>query len=92
LSFGKKHHRTKLKKFLNTYAAEGGQADNDFPEMKLFSKEKGLGNQFREVFQLELVQLIISQPHFHSKSCASIKKIPKTLGNSEISKIFILQR
>jgi hypothetical protein len=38
--------------------------------MELFSKKKGLGNQFREVSQLEIVKLIIYRPHFHRKSCA----------------------
>jgi len=37
--------------------------------MGLFSKKKGLGNQFREVSQLEIVKFIIYRPHFHRKSC-----------------------
>jgi len=51
--------------------------------MELFSKKISLGNQFKEVSQLEIVKLIISQPHFPRKSCA-FKKIPKTLEDSEI--------
>ena len=81
----------KVTEFLNAFAAEGGQAGSDFPEMELSSKKKGLGNQFREVSQLGIVKLIIYRPHFHRKSCA-FKKMPKTLENSEILKIFVLQR
>lgn len=57
--FRKKYGSTKLIKFLNTCAAEGGHADNDFPEIKLLSKKKGLDNHFREVSQSEIVKLII---------------------------------
>ena len=91
LSFRNKYGSIKLTKFSNTCAIEGAQAGNDFREMGLFSKKKNLGNKFREVFQLEIVELIIYRPHFHRKCCA-FKKIPKTLETSEILKIFILQR
>jgi len=59
--------------------------------MELFRKKISLGNQLKEVSQLEIVKLIISQPHFPRKSC-TFKKIPKTFEASKISKIFILQR
>ena len=91
LSFGEKYGSIKLTKFLNTCAAEGGQAGNDLPEMEFFRKNEDPGNKFRKVFQLEIVKLIIYRPHFQRKCCA-FKKIPKTLENSEILKIFILQR
>jgi len=45
----KRYCHTKLTKFLNTCAAGGGQADNHFPEMELFSMKEGLSNQLREV-------------------------------------------
>jgi hypothetical protein len=86
LSFGKKYRLIKLTKFLNTCATEGDQIGNDFPEMELFSKKISLSKQFKEVSQLEIAKLIISQPHFLRKSC-TFKKIPETLEDSEISKI-----
>ncbi len=49
----------KVTEFLNAFAAEGGQAGDDFPKMKLFRKEKCLGNQFRIVSQLEIFKRII---------------------------------
>src|SRR5262249_24526605 len=65
-------------KFLNTCATKSDQIGNDFPKMELFRKKISLGNQLKEVSQLEIVKLIISQPHFPRKSC-TLKKYRKLL-------------
>ena len=67
----------KLTKFLNNFAAERGQAGNDFQKIKLFRKAKCHGNQFRKVSQLEYSNLFFIGPDFLEKAVFFEKQIPK---------------